>query len=72
MTQAFAPASLKQPIDRMTAAESIATILGRVNVEKFPYEERVAAATAQIAAIEEWLDAYLEKCGAKRRPGYLS
>ena len=72
MAQAFATASLKQPIDRMSAAESIATILGRLNIEKFPHEERMAVAAAQIAAIDEWLDAFLEKRGPKARPAYLS
>jgi len=67
MMQSFATASFKHPIDRMAAAESIVTILGRLNVERFPAEERMAVAKVQIAAIDEWLEAYLETRGASQR-----
>ena len=65
MMQHFATSASKNPIDRLTAAESIATLLARLNVEKFPDEERLAVATAQIAAIDEWLAAYVESGGPK-------
>ena len=67
MLQNLATASFKHPIDRMAAAESIVTILGRLNVDKFPAEERMAVASVQIAAIDDWLDSYLEKRGAAQR-----
>ena len=67
MMQSFATASLRHPIDRMAAAESVVSILGRLNVDKFPAEERMAVASVQIAAIDEWLDAYLERRGAAQR-----
>jgi len=50
----------KQPLDRMTAADSLITLLGHLDVEKFPSEEQMAVAIAQIEAIDEWLAAYLE------------
>ncbi len=50
----------KQPLDRMTAADSLITLLGHLDVEKFPSEERMAVAIVQIEAIDEWLAAYLE------------
>ena len=67
MIQPLATAPFKNPIDRMTAAESVATLLSRLNVEKFPTEERMAVATVQIAAIDDWLAAYLEMRGASQR-----
>ena len=45
MIQPVATAPFKNPIDRMTAAESVATLLSRLNVDKFPTEERMAVAT---------------------------
>ena len=67
MIQPVATAPFKNRIDRMTAAESVATLLSRLNVEKFPTEERMAVATVQIAAIDEWLAAYLETRGPSQR-----
>jgi hypothetical protein len=67
MLQNLATASFKHPIDRMAAAESIVTILGRLNVDKFPAVERMAVASVQIAAIDEWLDAYLDNRAAAQR-----
>ena len=67
MIQPVATAPFRNPIDRMTAAESVATLLGRLNVEKFPTEERMAVATVQIAAIDDWLAAYLEMRGPSQR-----
>ena len=67
MIQPLATAPFKNPIDRMTAAESVATLLSRLNVDKFPTEERIAVATVQIAAIDDWLAAYLEMRGPSQR-----
>jgi hypothetical protein len=67
MIQNLATAPFKKPIDRMAAAESVATLLSRLNVDKFPIEERMAVATVQIAAIDEWLAAYLETRGPAQR-----
>jgi hypothetical protein len=67
MMQTLATAPFKNPIDRMTAAESVATLLSRLNVDKFPTEERMAVATVQIAAIDEWLAAYLEMRAPSQR-----
>jgi len=64
--KSFAPS--RHPIDRMSAADSIATILGRLDVERFPLGEQLAVATMQVAAIEEWLAAYLEAKGAETAP----
>ena len=49
-----------QPIDRMTAADSVLSLLGRLDVQKFPNEERMAVALVEIEAIDEWLAAYLD------------
>jgi hypothetical protein len=35
MIQSFATAPFQNPIDRMTAVESVATLLGRLNVDRF-------------------------------------
>ena len=67
MIQPLATTPFKSPIDRMTAAESVATLLSHLNVEKFPPEERMAVATVQIAAIDDWLAAYLEMRGPSQR-----
>ena len=67
MMQTLATAPFKNPIDRMTAAESVATLLSRLNVEKFPTEERMAVAKVQIAAIDDWLAAYLEMRGTPQQ-----
>ena len=45
------------PIDRLTAAESIATLLSRLDVERFPEAEALAVGRLQKQAIDEWLAA---------------
>jgi len=50
----------RNPIDRLSAADSMIALLGRLNTDRFPPEERMAVATTQVEAIDEWLAAYLE------------
>ncbi len=50
----------KSEIDRLTRADSVITLLGRLNVERFPPVERMAVARLQVEAIDDWLAAYLE------------
>jgi hypothetical protein len=49
-----------QPIDRMTAADSVLSLLGRLDVQKFPNEERMAVALVEIEALDQWFAAYLD------------
>ena len=57
----------KQPIDRLSAAESVIELLGRLDVEKFPKEERLAVALVKIEALDQWLSAFLDMAGASGR-----
>ena len=50
----------KQSIDRLTAAQSVLELLGRLDVRKFPPEERMDVAIVEIKALDEWLAAYLD------------
>ena len=51
--------SSKQSLtDRLYAAESVITVLARLNVTKFPWEERVAVGACQAKAMSEWLEVY--------------
>jgi hypothetical protein len=52
--------SLKQPIHCLAHAESVIALLGRLNTDGFPAEERMAVATSQVQAIDDWLAAYME------------
>ena len=49
-----------QPIDRMTAADSVLSLLGQLDLRKLPSEERMAVAIVEIKALDEWLAAYLD------------
>lgn len=51
---------LKQRIDPVTSAESILAVLGSLNIENMPPEERMAVSTVQVETLEEWLAAYLQ------------
>ncbi len=44
-----------QPIDPISSAESIITLLERLNAGKLPHEERQAVVLVQSQAIEEWM-----------------
>jgi hypothetical protein len=57
----------RQPIDRLTAAESVIELLGRLNVEKFPREERMAVALVRTEALDEWLSAFLDMSAPRGR-----
>ena len=46
-----------QPIDPLTCAESVITLLDHLHIEKLPAEERAALAAVQTQALEEWLTA---------------
>ena len=59
----------KQTIDRLTAAESVIELLGRLDVEKFPKEERMAVALVKIEALDEWLSAFLDMAAPRGRRG---
>jgi hypothetical protein len=45
------------PNDRIKAAESIITLLALLNASKFPWEERIGLAVAQMRAVQEWTEA---------------
>ena len=55
-----------KPMDRLSCADSVITLLGRLNVERFPPEERMAVARLQVEAIDDWLAAYLDDVAAGR------
>ena len=42
-------------IDPLSSADSVLAILSRVNIERFPPEERMAVSTVQVEALDEWL-----------------
>jgi hypothetical protein len=46
-----------QPIDTLTCAESVITLLNHLHIDKLPEEERAALALVQTQALEEWLTA---------------
>jgi hypothetical protein len=50
----------KQPIDRLSAADSVLSLLADLRPENIPREERLAVANTQIEATEQWLSAYME------------
>ena len=41
----------------MQAAESILTLLARLDISKFPWEERIGVAVSQARAMREWVEA---------------
>ena len=72
MFSAQSPTTRNHAIDRLSAAECVATLLGRVNIDGFPLPERIAVANLQVAAIEEWLAVYLEARAGADEPRLLS
>ena len=58
-------AAHKNPIDRISHADSVMSLLSRLNVAAFPGEERIAVATVQVEALDEWLAADLENITAR-------
>jgi hypothetical protein len=55
-------ASYKQPIDAVTAADSVIALLGSLDTERFPRSERIAVARLQAAAIRLRLDWVAKLC----------
>jgi hypothetical protein len=51
---------LTQPIDVMSAADSVITILGSLDVSSFPPEECIAVSVCQAKAVDAWMGAYLQ------------
>jgi hypothetical protein len=49
-----------QTIDKLTAADSVLSLLNALRSERLPPAERMAIARAQIEAVEEWLAAFLD------------
>jgi hypothetical protein len=49
---------MQPSIDKLHAADSIVTLLARLDVSALPWEERLAVGACQARAIDEWLDAY--------------
>ena len=58
-------AAHKNPIDRMSRADSVMALLSCLNVASFPGDERIAVATVQVEALDEWLAADLENLTAR-------
>ena len=54
------------PNDKIEAAESIITLLARLDVSKFPWEERIGLAVAQTRAMREWIEAIRSARGRLR------
>ena len=54
----------KNPIDRLSHADSVLALLSRVNVQNFSGDERIAVATVQVEALDDWLAADLETFNA--------
>lgn len=48
-----------QPIDRLSAADSVISLLSGLKAETISPDERMAVATVQLEAAEEWLAAYM-------------
>ena len=41
----------------MQAAESVFTLLARLDISKFPWEERIGVAVCQARAMRDWIEA---------------
>ncbi len=48
-------------IDALSSAGSVLELLSRVDMQKFPPEERMALSTVQVEALDDWLSAYWAK-----------
>ena len=46
-------------IDPVSSADSVLTILSRVDIQSFPPDERMAVSTMQVEALDEWLSEIL-------------
>lgn len=52
--------------DPLYEPDSIIALLGKLNVSRFPWEERIAVATCQARAVKERLRIYAAQLGARR------
>ncbi len=57
----------REPATRMWEADSVVSILAKMDPEKLPPHERQAVGLCQAEAVENWLAAYIEfrESGAK-------
>lgn len=53
-------ASLDESAARMWEADSVVSLLGKMDPEKLPPHERQAVGACQAEAVEKWLAAYIE------------
>jgi hypothetical protein len=53
--------ALRSDIDPEAAADGILRLLNSVDILGLPPEERVAVATVQVEALDDWLSAYLKR-----------
>ena len=51
------PGPPSQPIDAVSCAESLITLLDHLDLDRLPEEERAAVAKVQTEALENWLTA---------------
>jgi hypothetical protein len=56
-----------EPAERMWEADSVVSLLAKMDPEKLPPHERQAVGSCQAEAVENWLAAYIEfrELGAK-------
>ena len=47
--------------ERMWHADSLISLLGRMDADRLPIDESLAVGAAQAAAVEEWLAAYADR-----------
>jgi hypothetical protein len=60
--------ALKRPHVRMWEADSIITLLSKLDVEKLPTHESRAVSECQAAAMEKWLSAYADEQSGTKTP----
>lgn len=56
----MARSELTQPAERMWEADSVVSLLAKMDPEKLPPHERQAVGSCQAEAVENWLAAYIE------------
>ena len=53
-------------VDRLYASDSVITLLGKLDVSKFPWDERIAVGVCQARATKEWISTYCSQIRARR------
>ena len=53
-------------VDRLYASDSVITLLGKLDVSKFPWEERIAVGVCKARATKEWISIYCSQIKARR------